>query len=98
MSVKSERKELVAAYCWSNPPEGYDETAKRVNKSYAETEDIHQTMPETRLPFDVVWDMVGFRDEDEMDWMDTQTVDRQPNLQSRLSRHYGSHRNDRGCL
>ena len=42
---------------------GYDETAKRENKSYAKTEDIHQTMRETRLPFSVVWEMVGFRDE-----------------------------------
>ena len=42
---------------------GYDETAKLVNMSYAETGDIHQTMRETRLPFDVVWEMVGFKDE-----------------------------------
>ena len=42
---------------------GYDETAELVNKSYAETADIHQTMRETRLPFDVVWEMVGFKDE-----------------------------------
>ena len=72
MSAKSERKkirkELVATYCRSNPPEGYDATAKRVNRSYAKTEDIHQTMRETRLPFDVVWEMVGFKDE--MDWME----------------------------
>ena len=74
MSAKSERKrvrkELVATYCRSNPPERYDETAKRVNRSYAETEDIHQTMRETRLPFPVVWEMVGFRDE--MEWMETE--------------------------
>ena len=41
---------------------GYDETAKLVNKSYAETGDIRQTMRETRLPFDVAWEMVGFKD------------------------------------
>ena len=74
MSAKSERKkirkELVATYYRSNPPEGYDETAKRVNKSYAKTEDIHETMRETRLPFSVVWEMVGFKDE--MDWMETE--------------------------
>ena len=72
MSRKSERKrvrkEMVATYYRSNPPEGYDAISKRVNKSYAETEDIHQTMRETRLPFAVVWEMVGFKDE--MDWMD----------------------------
>ena len=55
---------------WKRMSGGYDETAKLVNKSYAETGDIRQTMRETRLPFDVVWEMVGFRDE--MDWMDTQ--------------------------
>jgi len=72
MSAKSERKkirkELVATYYRSNPPEGYDAISKRVNKSYAKTEDIHETMRETRLPFSVVWEMVGFKDE--MDWMD----------------------------
>ena len=55
---------------WRRMPGGYDETAKLVNKLYAETGDIHQTMRETRLPFDVVWEMVEFRDE--MDWMDTE--------------------------
>jgi len=49
--------------------EGYDATAKLVNASYAETQDIRQTMRETRLPFDVVWEMVGMKDE--MDWMET---------------------------
>ena len=72
MSAKGERKKIrkeqVATYYRSNPPEGYDEMSKRVNKSYAETQDIRQTMRETRLPFDVVWEMVGFKDE--MDWMD----------------------------
>ena len=64
---------MVATYYRSNPPEGYAAISKRVNKSYAETEDIHQTMRETRLPFDVVWEMVGFKDEmDWLDWMDTE--------------------------
>ena len=49
---------------------GYDETAKLVNKSYAETGDIHKTLRETRLPFYVVWEMVGFKDE--IDWVDTE--------------------------
>ena len=44
--------------------------SKRVNKSYAETQDIRETMRETELTFDVVWEMVGFRDE--MDWVETQ--------------------------
>ncbi len=74
MSAKSEmkrrRKERVATYLRSNPTEGYDAISKRVNKSYAETGDIHQTMRETRLPFDVVWEMVGFKDG--MDCLDTE--------------------------
>jgi hypothetical protein len=72
MSAKSERKKIrkeqVATYYRSNPPEGNAAIAKRVNRSYAKTEDICLTMRETRLPFDVVWEMVGFKDE--MDWME----------------------------
>jgi hypothetical protein len=67
MSGKSERKrirkELVATYRRSNPTEGYDGMSKRVNESYAETQDIRQTMRETRLPFDFIWEMLGFKDE-----------------------------------
>jgi hypothetical protein len=74
MSGKSERKrvrkELVATYIRSNPTEGYDGMSKRVNASYRRTGDIRLTMRETELTFDVVWEMVGFRDE--MDWVDTQ--------------------------
>ena len=74
MSGKSERKrirkELVATYIRSNPTEGYDGMSKRVNASYRRTGDIRLTMRETELTFDVVWEMVGFRDE--MDCLDTQ--------------------------
>ena len=74
MTQKSERKrirkELVATYIRSNPPEGYDGMSKRVNASYRRTGDIRLTMRETELTFDVVWEMVGFRDE--VDCLDTQ--------------------------
>ena len=74
MTRKSERKrirkELVATYIRSNPTEGYDGMSKRVNASYRRTGDIRLTMRETELTFDVVWEMVGFRDE--MDCLDTQ--------------------------
>ena len=74
MSGKSERKrirkELVATYRRSNPTEGYDGMSKRVNALYRRTGDIRLTMSETELTFDVVWEMVGFRDE--MDCLDTQ--------------------------
>ena len=62
-------EEISILRSWKRMSGGYDETAKLVNASYAETGDIHQTMRETRLPFDVVWEMVGMKDE--MDWMDT---------------------------
>ena len=55
---------------WRRMPGEYDETAKRVNASYAETGNIRLTMRETRLPFSVVWEMLGFKDE--MDWMETE--------------------------
>ena len=71
MSIKSERKrirkELVATYRQANPSEGYDGMAARVNASYRRTGDIRLTMSETDLPFDVVWEMVGMKDE--MDWV-----------------------------
>ena len=74
MSGKSERKrirkELVATYIRSNPTEGYDGMSKRVNASYRRTGDIRLTMSETELTFDVVWEMVGMKDE--MDCLDTQ--------------------------
>jgi hypothetical protein len=41
---------------------GYDAISKRVNATYAETRDIRETMRETRLPFDIVWEMVGYAD------------------------------------
>ena len=70
IDVKRIRKELVAIYLRSNPTEGYDGMSKRVNASYRRTGDIRLTMRETELTFDVVWEMVGFRDE--MDWVETQ--------------------------
>ena len=63
-------EEISILRSWKRMSGGYDETANRVNASYAETQDIHQTMRETRLPFDVVWEMVGFKDE--IDWMETE--------------------------
>ena len=56
-------EEIAILRSWKRMTVGYDEIAKLVNESYAETGDIHQTMRETRLPFDVVWEMVGFKDE-----------------------------------
>ena len=43
----------------------YDELSNRVNESYKKNESIRQTMLETDLPFDLVWDMIGYKD-----WMD----------------------------
>ena len=63
-------EEISILRSWKRVSGGYDTTAKLVNASYAETGDIRETMRELRLPFDVVWEMVGFRDE--MDWVETQ--------------------------
>ena len=43
----------------------YDELSKLVNTSYAKTNDIRETMKQTGLSFDEVWDMTGMKD-----WMD----------------------------
>jgi len=56
-------EEISILRSWKRMSGGYDEISKRVNEFYAETQDIRQTMRETRLPFDVVWEMVGFKDE-----------------------------------
>ena len=63
-------EEISILRSWKRMSGGYDAISKRVNASYADTQDIRETMRETRLPFDVVWEMVGFRDE--MDWVETQ--------------------------
>ena len=63
-------EEISILRSWKRMPGGYDAISKRVNVTYAETGDIRETMREMRLPFDVVWEMVGFRDE--MDWVETQ--------------------------
>ena len=70
MVVSRVDEEISTLRSWKRMPGGYDAISKRVNASYAETGDIRETMRETRLPFDVVWEMVGFRDE--MDWVETE--------------------------
>ena len=40
----------------------YDELSKTVNESYAKTNDIRKTVKETGVPFDLVWDMTGYKD------------------------------------
>ena len=54
--------EISILRSWKRMSGGYDATAKLVNASYAETRDIRETMRETRLPFDIVWEMVGYAD------------------------------------
>ena len=70
MVVSRVDEEISILRSWKRMSGGYDAISKRVNASYAETGDIRETMRELRLPFDVVWEMVGFRDE--MDWVETQ--------------------------
>ena len=40
----------------------YGELSEVVNASYAKTNDIRETMKETSLSFDEVWDMAGMKD------------------------------------
>ena len=40
----------------------YDELSKIVNESYANTNDIRKTVKETGIPFDLVWDMAGMKE------------------------------------
>ena len=40
----------------------YDELSKVVNESYAKTKDVRKTVKETGIPFDLVWDCLGFKD------------------------------------
>ena len=40
----------------------YGEWSKVVNETYKTTGDIRETMKETGLSFDEVWDMTGFKD------------------------------------
>ena len=40
----------------------YKEFSELVNESYRKTRDIRETMKETGLSFDDVWDMTGMKD------------------------------------
>ena len=40
----------------------YDELSRIVNECYKKNGDIRETMKETDLPFDIVWDCLGFKD------------------------------------
>ena len=55
-------EEIPILRSWKRMPGGYDAISKRVNASYAETRDIRETMRGLRLPFNVVWEMVGYAD------------------------------------
>ena len=55
-------EEISILRSWKRMPGGYDAISKRVNATYADTGDIRETMRETRLPLDVVWEMVGYSD------------------------------------
>ena len=40
----------------------YDELSRIVNECYKKNNNIRETMKETGLPFDLVWDMTGHKD------------------------------------
>lgn len=68
MVVSRVDEEISILRSWKRMSGGYDAISKRVNATYADTQDIRATMKDTGLPFDLVWEMVGFKDE--MDWTD----------------------------
>ena len=41
---------------------GYNELSREVIKSYKTTQSIRQTMKYTKLSFEEVWDMFGYKD------------------------------------
>ena len=46
-----------------NPYKGsYDELCAKVNEAYKITNDVRETVKETGLYFDVVWEMLGVKD------------------------------------
>jgi hypothetical protein len=48
----------------------YEELSKTVNDSYKKTEDVRETVKETGVPFNEVWDMTGLKD-----WFDFYETD-----------------------
>ena len=40
----------------------YDQLSRIVNECYERNANIGETMKETGLPFDIVWDMTGHKD------------------------------------
>ena len=45
-----------------NPYKGsYDELCAKVNKTYKITNDVRETVKETGIHFDIVWEMLGLK-------------------------------------
>jgi hypothetical protein len=40
----------------------YGELCVKVNKTYKRMSDVRETVKETVIDFDIVWDMLGFKD------------------------------------
>jgi len=46
-----------------NPYKGsYDELSKKVTASYEKNDDIRETVKETGIVFNIVWEILGFKD------------------------------------
>ena len=46
-----------------NPYQGsYDQLCKKVRNSYQNTGDIRETVKETGIEFNIVWEILGFKD------------------------------------
>ena len=49
---------------------GYNELSREAIESYKTTQSIRQTMKDTKLSFEEVWDMLGYKDW--FDYVDTE--------------------------
>ena len=48
----------------------YDKLCAKVNETYKRTDDVRKTVKETGIDFDVVWEILGFKDS--FDFYDTE--------------------------
>ena len=63
MNKNSIDDEIKILRGWKRFSGGYAKISKRVNETYEKTKDIRETVIETGESFDVVFEMIGFKDE-----------------------------------
>ena len=63
MNGNSKDDEIKILRGWKRLSGGCDEISKRVNEVYAKTEEICETVKETAESFDIIFEIIGFKDE-----------------------------------